>query len=70
MQNLKPVLNPDYLYLGDNGECFCGKHAGQSAKYTGRDTSGQKVYRVTEADQQSMVRDFGMRLECESCEIQ
>jgi hypothetical protein len=42
----EPVLDPDALYLGDNGRCFCGKHAGASAKFSGRDISGQRVERV------------------------
>lgn len=42
----KPVLDPGALYLGDNGRCFCGACAGTSAKYTGRDISGQKVARI------------------------
>ena len=44
-----PVLKPDTLYIGDNGRCFCGKHAGTSAKFTGRDISGQKVKKLSKA---------------------
>ena len=29
----KPVLRDDALCLGDNGRCFCGAHAGKSARY-------------------------------------
>jgi len=47
---LKPILDPHQLYLGDNGACFCGGCAGASAKYTGRDISGQRVYALTEED--------------------
>ena len=45
----EPVLAPDTLYLGDNGRCFCGRHAGTSAIYSGRDISGQPVERVNVA---------------------
>jgi len=39
----KPVLYKEQVYLGDNGQVFCGGCAGMSALYTGRDISGQKV---------------------------
>lgn len=65
----KPVLRDDALYLGDNGRCLCGKHCGASARYTGRDTSGQKVARVTAADLVEAARD-GFVLACETCAAQ
>jgi hypothetical protein len=40
---LKSVLRDDQLYLGDGGRCFCERHAGASALYTGRDISGQPI---------------------------
>jgi hypothetical protein len=45
----KPVLKDRALYLGDNGRCLCGRCSGMSARFTGRDISGQKVTRVTAA---------------------
>lgn len=57
---MKPKLSPSALYIGDNGRCFCGAHAGCSAKFTGRDISGQRVVRVTPA----MCGAY--RLSCES----
>lgn len=42
----EPVLLPGIIYLGDNGQSICLKCAGSSAKYTGRDLSGQKVFAV------------------------
>ncbi len=39
----KPVLKPGIVYLGDNGRAVCIHCAGNSALYTGRDLSGQKV---------------------------
>lgn len=38
-----PVLDDRTLYLGDNGRCYCGEHSGMSARYTGRDISGNEV---------------------------
>ena len=55
----KPVLKPGYLYLGDNGRCFCMAHAGMTALYTGRDLSGQKLYRLKKGEEEG--------LECEGC---
>lgn len=65
-QEPRPILNPAKLYLGDNGRCFCGACAGASAKYTGRDLSGQKVHTVTKTDRAYFVRD-GFKITCESC---
>jgi hypothetical protein len=43
------ALDPDAIYLGDNGRAFCGspRCAGSTAFHTGRDISGQYVLRVT-----------------------
>lgn len=40
-------LHDDKLYMGDNGRVLCGKHSGNSAKYSGYDISGQKVLTIT-----------------------
>lgn len=42
----KPVLRSDALYLCDNGACYCGEHAGATARYTGRDISGRRVVKI------------------------
>ena len=63
---MKTVLEPGALYLGDNGRCFCTDRAGMSARYTGRDISGQPVHRVTNADQRG-ARRMGVTLRCETC---
>ena len=42
-----PVLHDTTLYLGDNGRCLCGACSGVSARYTGRDLSGQPVEAIT-----------------------
>ena len=62
----KPVLKPG-LYIGDNGRCFCRDHAGMSALYTGRDLSGQKVWRVNDRDREEWRREIGRPPECEEC---
>lgn len=66
MTAARPVLQPDALYLGDNGRCLCGEHSGTSARYTGRDLSGQKVQRVTPADAAEALA-MGFTLKCERC---
>jgi len=65
-----PVLKPDVLYSGDNGRLFCGAHAGQSAKYTGRDISGQRVHVVTADDVAEARREYEVELACERCGMQ
>ena len=52
------------LYLCDNGRCLCGDHLGASAKYTGRDISGQSIHKISPSD----VREadaMGVSLVCE-----
>lgn len=43
----KPVVTDEALYFADNGAVYCGKHLGMSARFTGRDISGQKIERIT-----------------------
>lgn len=62
MKQPKVVLQNDAVYLGDNGRCYCGLHSGMSARYTGRDISGQTVYRVTPDDARAYPE-----LCCEEC---
>jgi hypothetical protein len=49
----KPVLQDHALYVGDNGRVLHGKCSGNSARYTGRDLSGQKVFKLTKAEIQA-----------------
>ena len=67
MNDPKPVLKDDTLYIGDNGACYCGKHSGCSARFTGHDISGQKVDPVSPADQRYYVEMMGHEIACESC---
>ena len=57
------------LYLGDNGICLCGAHLGMTARYSGRDISGQRIYRLSPEDDREgrkMSTEFrGFR--CEVC---
>lgn len=63
------TVQPDAIYLTDNGASYCGDHLGSSAKATGRDISGQKIYRVKADDaawhqQHNMAGNLPM---CETC---
>ena len=55
------------LFLTDNGAARCGTHLGMSARYTGRDISGQPIHRVTVADAAYFRAEFGECLQCEMC---
>jgi hypothetical protein len=61
------VLEDDRIYSGDNGRLFCGKHAGSSARYTGRDISGYRVILLRESEKAELRKSFGVRHLCESC---
>jgi hypothetical protein len=67
--NAKPKLKPDELYEGDNGRITCGKlHcAGMTAHFSGRTTAGQRVKKMTAADNAEWVREFGEPMKCETC---
>lgn len=60
-------IQPDTIYLTDNGRALCGDHLGSSARYTGRDISGQKIEAVTPADVREMRSVYGVEIACESC---
>jgi hypothetical protein len=64
---MRPVLLDHALYHTDNGRIVCGKHAGTSAKYTGRDISGQRVERVTWEDGEAWLAEIGEPISCEDC---
>jgi len=63
----KPKLLDDALYLTDNGRVVCGKDAGASARFTGRDISGQRVARVTTKDDAYWLAELGEHISCEQC---
>jgi hypothetical protein len=46
----RPLLREGAVYWADNGERICRDCAGMSAKFTGRDISGQRVARVNAAE--------------------
>jgi hypothetical protein len=62
---MRPLLREGALYWADNGRRICVRCAGQSALYTGRDISGQKVERVTVEDVRAWPDDLGV-LRCAS----
>lgn len=58
--------DPSGVYLVDNGRALCGEHLGASARFTGRDISGQPVHRVTPEEAQEMAAQ-GFDVKCETC---
>ena len=57
-------ISDSTLYLGDNGRCLCGEHLGTSARYTGRDLSGQPIMAIT-PEIAKEAQQMGAPLECE-----
>lgn len=63
-----PVLKPGRTYSGDNGRMFCTDHAGAEATFTGRDISGRRVRRITNADEAAIRAITGLVGPlCETC---
>lgn len=60
-------ISNDMIYLTDNGRAVCGSHLGASARYTGRDLSGQEILPVTPDVAQQALDEFGYIPECEDC---
>lgn len=60
-----------YNYFTDNGAVYCFHHLGASARYTGRDISGQKIETISAAlyaEIQKENGDLGPRFgACETC---
>lgn len=65
MKTPTPKLKPGVVYFADNGERICRDCAGQTALYTGRDRSGQRVRAATHADMVQWARLFNAVLTCE-----
>lgn len=61
----KPILKPGIIYSGDNGKLICRDCAGMSAKFTGRDRSGQKVMAVPVSETVEWHKEFGEPMRCE-----
>ncbi len=61
-----PKLKPGIIYEADNGRLICLRCAGMSAKYTGRDISGQRVRKIDLSEDTSWVAEFGTHLACEA----
>jgi hypothetical protein len=59
-------IQSDTIYLGDNGRALCGAHLGASARYTGRDLSGQEIMAVT-PDVAAEAEAEGWTVKCEQC---
>jgi len=56
-------INPETVYITDNGATYCGAHLGITARTTGRDLSGQRIIPVTP----EIERAEGCKLPCERC---
>ena len=54
------------IYLCDNGMALCGAHLGTTARYTGRDLSGQPIEPVT-PEVAREARNMGWDVQCEQC---
>lgn len=59
------ALKEGVLYIADNGRLICSCCAGASAKYTGRDISGQRVARMTKSHAYEWVTMFDQPPQCE-----
>lgn len=66
METPKPKLKEGVIYFADNGRRICLKCAGQTAKFTGRDISGQRVRAATIEDAIAWQEMFMQRLSCEA----
>ena len=62
----KPVLKHGFIYAADNGRLICLHCAGMSAKFTGRDTSGQRVTKVPHSQTVEWFTEFGKPMSCEN----
>lgn len=62
-------LDPEVLYVGDNGRVTCGAPgcAGASAAYTGVTIAGQRVRALTHDDVRGWVAEVGRAPRCEGC---
>lgn len=61
----KPVLKPGIIYHSDNGRLICVECAGMSAKFTGHDISGQKVFALPYSETLEWFKEFGKPMACE-----
>lgn len=60
-------IHPDTIYLTDNGKALCGEHLGASARFTGRDISGQPILPMTPAIVRESIREDQWHPTCEQC---
>jgi len=57
---------PNALYACDSGHTYCGRHLGRTAMDCGRDISGQRVHRYTDAEIR-YAQSIDARLDCGEC---
>lgn len=65
----EPVLFDTILYLTDNGAVYCGSHCGFTARYTGRDVSGQPVEPLTPARTAALEAELDRPITCPICAV-
>lgn len=64
----RPVLDDATLYFGAGGRVTCGRHAGASARFTGRTIHGERVEPVRDEDRADLRRSSPrLAFECDSC---
>jgi hypothetical protein len=61
------TINDATIYLTDNGAALCGAHLGTTARYTGRDISGQPIEPVGPEEARYFVETLGGPICCERC---
>ena len=61
------TFREETVYLTDNGRGLCGAHLGSSARYTGRDISGQEVLPITAEIAALSKLEYGYTPACEEC---
>lgn len=61
------TINDATLYITDNGAVYCGAHLGATARYTGRDISGQPIEPITPEVVREARDVMGVEFCCEQC---
>lgn len=59
-------ISDDTVYITDNGAALCGAHLGTTARYSGRDLSGQPIVPVT-PELLAEAEGMGFVPKCEHC---
>jgi hypothetical protein len=60
-------ISDTMVYLTDNGAALCGQHLGMTARFTGRDISGQPILPLTPEILLAEFGGTGVEPACETC---